>query len=63
MQVTLPAPIRAWINEHRGEVSVPRFIVKVLEQQMSSNTPPNLEKGDEDGRNTVCDVRERVLED
>jgi len=62
MQITLPAPVRAWMNENRGELSVPRFILKVLEQQMLNNTPPYLGKGINDGEYSVCNVREGVSE-
>lgn len=58
MQITLPSQLRLWINNNRGDLSVPRFIIKVLEHNMSSNTPPDLEKGCNNARETVCNVRQ-----
>lgn len=63
MQITLPSHLRVWINNNRGELSVPRFIVKVLEYHSSSNTPPYLGKGLEHGGQPIYYVGQRNTED
>lgn len=58
MQLTLSAPVTEWIDKHRANVSRARFILKVLEHQMQSQTVPYMGKGITDGqqRSEVCKV-------